>query len=341
MTALESKTHDGFKFVIDADNFFTYATALNGKSFIRSLEIRSINDRIATNVTVQVTLNSLGKQLTEPWKLQIGTLGNETVQAENLALEFYAELLFQQFETVPAELKVEIFEEDQKVTEVMWAMDLHSPETWLWNDATNEILAAYVQPNHPIIREVLDEAVAILKRQGEFVALSGYQAPQHVRPMVKAIYQAMVDRDLTYSNPPAFWDSPGGQKIRNAQTVLEEKVGTCLDTAVLFASLLEAAGIYPVIALIPRHAFVGFWTAEYFLEQPQFPQWTETKITEVMNAVDSGYIELFETTSICKGQSQLPYEKALQESHARLSSVSALGIKADESTLLNLSLIHI
>lgn len=337
MATLESKTHGGYRFVIDADNFFNYATALNGKSIIRSLEIKSLEDRIATNVTIQVTLNSLGMQLTEPWKMQVGTLGNETVQAENLALEFYAELLFQQVETVPAELKIEIFEEEKKVTEVMWAIDLHSPETWLWNDATNEILAAYVQPNHPVLRDVLDQAVNILKREGEFVALSGYQVPRHVRPMVQAIYQAMVNRELTYSNPPAFWDSPGGQKIRNAQTVLDEKVGTCLDTAVLFASLLEATGLNPVIALIPGHAFVGFWTAEYFSEQREFPRWTELAISEVINAVDSGYIELFETTSICKGQSQLPYDQAIKESHARISSVSGLGINAVKSTLLNIA----
>jgi len=329
---------EGFKFTIDADDSITYATAFNGKSIIRSLVIQSISEQIYTNVTFEVSIHSLGHALSQTWQSKIGTFATAAVGFENLSLEFYSELLFQQSETVPAELKIRIVEEDTNVlAEAIWNLKFYSPDSWLWNESSNEILAAYVQPNHPALRTVLDDAVSILQKQGEFVALSGYQVLKHVRPMAAAIYQAVVNRQITYSNPPASWDLPDGQRIRNAQTILDEKVGTCLDTALFFASLLEAAGLCPVVALIPRHAFVGYWTAESQTGMKGFPAWTERSLTEVMNLVDAGYIELFETTSICVGETQLPYEEAIKESLSRVSATEALGINASESLLINIA----
>lgn len=338
MTSLDNKSVGEYKFTIDSDNFITYATAFNGKSVIRSLKIQSTAAIASTNVTVEVALHSLGKALSQPWTAQIGTFANKAIEFENLSLEFFSELLFQQSETVPAELRIRLIEEgDKQLCEVIWNLDLFSPDTWLYGDSTKEILSAYVQPNHPILRNVLDDAISQLRKTEDMAALSGYQIPKLVRPLVKSIYQTLVNRKITYSNPPASWDLPGGQRIRNAQTVLEEKVGTCLDTAVLFASLLEASGLHPVIAVIPGHAFVGYWTAEYYTELGDPPLWTELPIAEIVNLVDAGYIELFETTTICTGLNQMPYDEAIKESHARISGTDSLGSNSSISSLINIS----
>ena len=294
-----------------------------------------MSSKTALNVTIEVTIQSLGKSLSHPWTAQVGTLDNKPIRFEDLSLDFYSELLFQQIETVPAELKVRLLEEGaQQLCEVIWSLDFYSPSTWLLTDSTKETLAAFVQPNHPVLRGVLDEAVSILGKETKISALPGYQLPQLVRPMVQSIYQALVNRKITYSDPPASWDLKG-QRIRNPQTVLDEKVGTCLDTAVLFASLLEASGLHPVIAVIPGHAFVGFWTAEYYAEQADPPLWTELPISDVINLVDSGYIELIETTTICDGLNQVPYAQAVTETRGRISSTDGLGSLSSKSTLVN------
>ena len=294
-----------------------------------------MSSKTALNVTIEVTIQSLGKSLSHPWTAQVGTLDNKPIRFEDLSLDFYSELLFQQIETVPAELKVRLLEEGaQQLCEVIWSLDFYSPSTWLLTDSTKETLAAFVQPNHPVLRGVLDEAVSILGKETKISALPGYQLPQLVRPMVQSIYQALVNRKITYSDPPASWDLKG-QRIRNPQTVLDEKVGTCLDTAVLFASLLEASGLHPVIAVIPGHAFVGFWTAEYYAEQADPPLWTELPISDVINLVDSGYIELIETTTICDGLNQVPYAQAVTETRGRISSTDGLGSLSSRSTLVN------
>jgi hypothetical protein len=337
LPALKNKVSGDFKFTIDADDSITYATAFNGKSIIRSLRIQSSSSSIVTDVLVEVSVHSLGKALSETWSARLGTLADQLVEFEDLNLEFHSDLLFQQTEAVPAELKIALKVEGDTKAEVLWSMTLHSPNTWMGLASSRELLAAFVQPNHPSLRPILDRAVKSLGSTGGVTALSGYQIPQHVRPMVAAIYQAMVEEAITYSDPPASWDLPDGQRIRSAQTVIEEKVGTCLDTAILFASLLEAAGLFPVVAVIPGHAFVGYWTAEYFSEHEKFPLWTQLQISEVINLIDNGYIELFETTTICVGLDQRPYQAAITETVARISATGALGINATKSSLVNVA----
>ena len=99
MTLLDSKTVGDYVFTIDSDNFITYATAFNGKSIIRALGIRSMSSKTSLNVTIEVTIQSLGKSLSHPWTAQVGTLDNKPIRFEDLSLDFYSELLFQQIET--------------------------------------------------------------------------------------------------------------------------------------------------------------------------------------------------------------------------------------------------
>ena len=92
MAVLENKAIDGFKFTIDSDDSITYATAFNGKSIIRSLVIQSTSEKIFTNVTIEVSIHSLGHALSQTWKSTIGTLASSAIGFEDLSLDFYSDL---------------------------------------------------------------------------------------------------------------------------------------------------------------------------------------------------------------------------------------------------------
>jgi hypothetical protein len=47
------------------------------------------------------------------------------------------------------------------------------------------------------------------------------------------------------------------QHLKYGRDVLRTKSGTCVNTSILFASVAEAAGLSPVIIVIPGHAFAG------------------------------------------------------------------------------------
>ncbi|GBR00468.1 DUF3320 domain-containing protein [Acetobacter oeni] len=125
-----------------------------------------------------------------------------------------------------------------------------------------DILAAFVLPNDPAVARILRGASTVLKEAEKPHSLEGYQGSKaRVWEQVQAIWHAVCALDITYVNPPAsFIES--GQRIRLPTQIMEEKLGTCLDTALLFASCLEAAGLHPVIVLTKGHAFTGVWLAD-------------------------------------------------------------------------------
>ena len=92
MAVLENKAIDGFKFIIDSDDSISYASAFNGKSIVRSLIIQSTSEKIFTNVTIEVSVHSLGHALSQAWQSKIGTLASTAVSFEDLSLEFISEL---------------------------------------------------------------------------------------------------------------------------------------------------------------------------------------------------------------------------------------------------------
>ena len=125
-----------------------------------------------------------------------------------------------------------------------------------------DILAAFVLPNDPAIARILRNATEVLKKEGLTSSLEGYQGDKtRVWQQAQAIWCAICQLDIAYINPPAsFIDS--GQRVRLPSQIVEERLATCLDTAVLFAACLEAVGIRPVIVLTQGHAFTGFWLAK-------------------------------------------------------------------------------
>jgi hypothetical protein len=78
-----------------------------------------------------------------------------------------------------------------------------------------------------------------------------------VRDQVKAIYNALKSKGITYSSTTISFPS-GSQKVRFPEDALKESAANCIDGAVLMASALEAIGLEPIIILVPGHAFLGW-----------------------------------------------------------------------------------
>ena len=122
-----------------------------------------------------------------------------------------------------------------------------------------DILAAFVLPNDPAIARILKAASDVLRQAGQSPSLEGYQGDKaRVWAQAQAIWNAVCGLNLSYINPPASFVETG-QRIRLPTQILDERLATCLDTAVLFAACLEAVGLRPLIVLTKGHAFTGLW----------------------------------------------------------------------------------
>lgn len=124
-------------------------------------------------------------------------------------------------------------------------------------------LAGFVLPTHPAVMEIAWEATAgleqtassdtVLRRLHDYFA-STWHLDYRLEPM-------------SWAGSPTS-DEPPFQRVRLPDVVLADNAtkvgsGTCLDLALLFAGLLEAFHLQPLLAIVERrqsrHALVGCW----------------------------------------------------------------------------------
>lgn len=174
-----------------------------------------------------------------------------------------------------------------------------------------EILSAFVQPHSPAIASLLVEASDRLQSKTGNSALDGYQqeSPERVDAIAECVYEAIRARDIRYAEPPASWGLVG-QKVRTPREVLEDRLGTCMDTTVTLAAALEQAGINSTLWLMQGHIFLGYWRVGSSLEVPAQPE-----VSEVVNLVDLGHIALIETTMLTGGAMSRPFAEARRAPH--------------------------
>ncbi len=159
---------------------------------------------------------------------------------------------------------------------------------------TAQLLPAFVMPNDPAVATILRTAAERLAAHGHSSGLDGYQtdSPQRVFLLAEAIYSAVAGLGLHYAEPPTSFESRG-QKVRRPATILAERLATCLDTSLLFAAVLEAAGLHPVVLIFQGHAAVGVWLVRRTLSNT-----IEPDPIEVRKALAARELVIFETTGV-------------------------------------------
>ncbi len=126
-----------------------------------------------------------------------------------------------------------------------------------WQEAFNNapLLAAWVSRNDPVIHQF----AAMANRMAGGVGAST-DDPSAVR-VLQACYELLRANDFTYQHPPSLadkavsFDPQQVQNVKFPRDVLRNRSGTCIDLAILYASMASALGLDPYLALIPGHCF--------------------------------------------------------------------------------------
>jgi hypothetical protein len=161
-----------------------------------------------------------------------------------------------------------------------------------YQDLTSH-LAAWVTPRSPGVARFLREVVKGVPPPG----LTGYlPGGPPVRDQVRAVFEALhASAKIAYVHSPINFGQKDGvlqQRVNLPDDSLKLRQANCLDGAVLYASLLEAIDLNPVIVLIPGHAVVGWETARGSGKY-EFLETTQTGTGDFKLATDSGQ-KLFE-----------------------------------------------
>lgn len=127
--------------------------------------------------------------------------------------------------------------------------------------STRQLFAAYVNEENPLIDQLLREALntRIVRR------FQGYQVgtAQSVDKQVYALWFVLQKRNFKYSSVSYSSLSSNvvwSQRVRTFEDAFKASQINCVDGSVLFASLLRAINITPVLVQIPGHMFVGYYT---------------------------------------------------------------------------------
>lgn len=248
-------------------------------------------------------------------------------------------------EAVRGHVALRLEKDGKTMAELRKPVELLAYNEWGGSSFMPELLAAFSTPNDPAIDKVLRGASEILRQAGRPDQMDGYESlsRQRVWEMASAIYAAIANLSLAYALPPKSFEREG-QKVRLPSHILEGRIGTCLDTAMLFASAFEQAGLYPVVALTWGHALTGVWLQPTSLSSVVIDE------AEVLRKrIDSGELALIETTCVT---AQRPFSEALEAAQisirheddetfaaaldihqARVHRIAPLGLQREESAL--------
>lgn len=235
-----------------------FAMQQNGTSFIKELVIENKSGRPLHEVLVKLTTQPDFGQ-SDPYVIET-IAANEILRIDvlkfNLSSLYFAGLT----ERMKGRLTLEVSDNKETLFRKDYPVDILAYDQWGGLLVLPELLSAFITPNHPAIATIIRQAASILEQWTGSPSFDEYQSrnPDRVRKQMAAIYAAITAQDIIYSSVPASFDEYG-QRIRLVDTIMAQKLATCLDMALLYTSCLESVGIHPLIVITEGHAFAGGW----------------------------------------------------------------------------------
>ena len=185
---------------------------------------------------------------------------------------------------------------------------------------TGIFFAAYVNEDHPMIDQILREALntRIVTR------FLGYQAnAAGVEKQVYALWNVLQRRKFQYSsvaNTSLSSNVVFSQRVRTFDDALNSSQINCVDGSVLIASLLRAINMEPILVRVPGHMFVGYYTDSKRTNM----NFLETTMIGDANLDDFFPDEQLDSTMVGKSQNQMSritFDKSKEYANKRFDEI--------------------
>ena len=267
---------------------------------IRSLTLFNDGEQPVEELTVTVGTEPA---FALPFSRTIQLIGaGESLRPDGIDLVLSPEYLFSLEERLSGNLTVKAEKNGEILAQEVYPVDVLPYDMWGGTEFMPEYISAFVTPNHSSVIKIINSAAALLEKWTGSPSFTAYQSgsPDTVQKQAAAIYGAIQLENIAYCVAPASFE-PVGQRIRLTDAVINQKLGTCLDLAVLFASCLEYVGINPLLIFLDGHAFAGCW-----LTEENFPECVQDDLSLLTKRAADGINEIcmFECTSAVAGKNQ-------------------------------------
>jgi hypothetical protein len=308
---MASEAPRGFRVRADVNDYFYLAAS--HRPVVRSVEITNESvDPARGDVVLRVSVEA-EEPLVHVYEREIPSLEigeSKTFRAIRMLPNFVE--LARLDEQLPANLLVEVLVGGETVGHSREPVTFLAYNQWMHRPEDYDSYSAFVLPHHPALAPVMNRVRRLLEERTEDgdSSTGGYQNPdpRHLLTMANAVYDALAELKLDYTDPPASFEGMG-QKIRTPDRVLEEGAATCLDSSVLMASCLEAAGLDSVLVLVQGHAFAGLLMREHG-DMPKNLAPVIDNPNDILDLYSNGAFVPIETTTITAGNYK-PFEEAL------------------------------
>jgi len=300
----------------------------NSIAIITEIEIRNRSNKNFHDL--ELILSGTPKFLIErTWHIDQLDAGSDVI-IDDIRVELNSEFLRGIHESLRGEMIFTLRAGPEKLDTKTEPVELLSKDEWVGTGILPEILAAFIQPNDTAVQTILRDTSKILESGGQLASIEGYQSksPRRVATIVSALWSAVCKLDLSYANPPASFEDEG-QRIRLPSKIAETRLATCLDTALLFASCLEQAGLNGLVIFTKGHAFTGCWLSDDDLSSAIIYD-----VQALRKRCKLKELIVFETT-LCTSKPPTKFSLAKQEAEDKLESdddfVLAIDIKRARS----------
>ena len=299
--------------VMSAVNF---AMMQNYVPLIRSVTLKNAADTPLEDLKMRITFDPA---FAGEYSCRIDSIEAQgSLEISPVKIQLSTEYFFGLTERIDGHMEIAIYKEgeEEAISSVNLDTALLACDQWSGKSVMPELICAFVTPNHPVIADILNKASDFLKSWNESPSFTAYQTQNvnTVKRQMAAIYAAIQSLSLNYVVPPASFENTG-QRIRMAQTIMDQKQGTCLDLTLLYASCLEAAGLRPLLVIIRGHAFAGCW-----LEEESFADCLVDDVSALEKRTADGAEEilLLEMTDVVDGKN-IDFDKAVERGRNKLA----------------------
>lgn len=293
----------------------------NNASILQGLSIQNTTENPLKDIRIELNFNPHFGEVESIALAQINP--NEQLRVELPRLTLSLDYFIQLTERINGELVVRVMSGDNELLNEQYPIAALAFDEWAGISILPEMLSSFVTPNHPTISAILKRTSTILEHWTGNPSLDEYQSknPDRVRKQMAALYSAICEQEIIYYSVPASFEEHG-QRVRLVDAVLSQKIGTCLDMALLYATCLEAIGLHPLLIIEDGHALAGAW-----LIADTFADSVVEDVSLINKRIADGINEvvLVETTSMNKGKN-IQFDEAVTIAHANLNKGFKLAV---------------
>lgn len=275
-----------------------YALQQNKFPIIQKIVINNTSDESFENVEISISSDT---EAIVPFMTNLMFLpANKRYEVKDINVTLNAQFLAGVTEKINGMLNISLLKDGAKLAEQNVEITVLAFDEWHGYGYYPELLTSFVTPNHPALVNIISRAAELLKEWTDDPSMDAYQTqdPNRVLNQAAAIFGAIKEQEIVYSVPPASFEKTG-QRVRLCDAVLQQKLGTCLDLTLLYASCLEAVGLNPIMILKEGHIFSGVW-----LEDLSFPEAVQDDPSIITKRLADGVNEIavIETTLAVSGK---------------------------------------